>query len=221
MNIPNAPDDITSTIILPVDGDELGNYPKYNTVSGAARIVGLILTLITMAVGATLWAGNQHADIRSWTMDQIYSTKTEVIDVMKDQFVEQKAFVRIEEKLSRQEIDIKDMKVKIDKMSQRLELAQLNQMECKPAITSLNQTEKNVFLVLYTEEIPLSYKEIAEKASLPLAMVPECISSLISKGIPFQRSFYNGQLFLKLEQKFKDMQAKENLVNLSLKSFIE
>lgn len=114
-----------------------------------------------------------------------------------------------------------EIEIKLDKLTQRLEETQLNQKETKPVITSLNQIEKKVFLVLYTDEIPLSYKEIAEKAGLPLALIPECVSSLSLKGVPFQRSCYNGQLFMKLDSKFKDIQAKENLVNLSLQSFME
>jgi hypothetical protein len=118
---------------------------------------------------------------------------------------------------------LQELEIKIDKISHRMDLAQLNQGQPleKPFVTSLDQTERKVFLLLYTEEIPLSYKEIAQKISLPLSLVPECISSLINKGIPFQRSFFNNQLFLKLDPQFKEMQAKENIVNLSLQSFME
>ena len=67
----------------------------------------------------------------------------------------------------------------------------------------------------------LSYLEIAQKAGLSASIVPECISSLIQKGIPFRRSFFENQLFLSLEPQFKELQAKENVVNLSLQSFME
>ncbi len=118
---------------------------------------------------------------------------------------------------------LQELEIKWDKISQRLDNLQLNQGQLipKPIISPLNQMERKVFLTLYTEEIPLSYKEIALKADLSLALIPECISALISKGIPFHRSLFNNQLFLKLEPAFKELQAKENLVNLSLQSFIE
>ena len=112
-----------------------------------------------------------------------------------------------------------EMDVKIEKISQRLDLLQLDTK--KTQVAPLNQLEKKVFLTLYTEETPLSYKEISVKAEIPLSLVPECISSLVGKGIPFQRSLVNSQLFLSIDPKFKDIQAKENLVNLSLDSFIE
>ncbi len=117
---------------------------------------------------------------------------------------------------------LQEVELKVDKLSQRLDGAQLTlgQNLARPLIAPLNHTEMKVFLVLYTEEMPLSYNEIAAKASLPLGLVPECLSSLTSKGIPFQRSFYGNQLFLKLDPRFKELQAKENLVNLSLQSFL-
>lgn len=120
---------------------------------------------------------------------------------------------------------IRELEIKLDKMTQRLDKIQLNQSQeppvARPSVLSLNQTEKKIFLILYTEEIPLSYQEIAIRTSLPLTIMPECISSLISKGIPFQRSFFNNQLFFKLDPLFKEKQAKENIINLSLQSFIE
>lgn len=115
-----------------------------------------------------------------------------------------------------------EMDNKLDRLSQRLDQLQLKQEQIgKPAICPLNQLEKKVFLVLYTEEIPLSYYEIAAKASLPLAVVQELISSLGKKNIPLTRTFINNQVFFKLERKFKEQQAKENLLNLSLQAFIE
>ncbi len=112
---------------------------------------------------------------------------------------------------------------KIDKVSQRLDLLQLNHGDTleKPIITPLNQIEKKIFLILYTEEMPFTAHEIAERSRLDPVLVPEYISSLIGKGIPLIRSFSNNQVFFKLEPAFKEQQAKENLVNLSLQSFIE
>ncbi len=118
---------------------------------------------------------------------------------------------------------LQDMEHKMERLAQRLDQLQLGQekqADRKP-ITSLTQIEKKVFLALYTEETPVSYKEVAVKTNLPLSLIPECVSSLCDKGIPFQRSFYNDTLFLKLDPRFKEMQAKENLVNLSLQSFMD
>lgn len=118
---------------------------------------------------------------------------------------------------------LQELETKIEKLSQRVDQTQLSagQELPKHSMLSLNQIEKKVFLVLYTEDIPLSYIEIATKANLQISLIPECISSLVNKGMPFQRSSFNDQLFLRLDPQFKELQAKENIVNLSLHSFIE
>ncbi len=115
------------------------------------------------------------------------------------------------------------IEIKVDKVVQRLDAMQLSQSqpEAKLGSFSLTQLEKQIFLALYTEETPLSYKEIAIKAQLPESLIPECISALVDKGIPFQRVFYHDRLFLKIESRFKELQAKHNLINVSLESFIE
>ena len=49
----------------------------------------------------------------------------------------------------------------------------------------------------------------------------KCVSSLAGKGIPLVRSHFNDKMFVKLEPEFKEIQAKQNLINLSLESFME
>ncbi len=117
---------------------------------------------------------------------------------------------------------LQEMDVKMEKLTSRLDQMQLNQNIPLPKIEiqSLNHTERKVFLVLYTEETPLAFNEIAHKAGVPNSIVPDCISSLAGKGIPLSRTFCNEQLFVKISQEFKEMQAKENIVNLSLESFM-
>lgn len=120
---------------------------------------------------------------------------------------------------------LQEMEVKLEKFSQRLDQMQLNASTsgapAKPAVTPLNQMEKKVFLVLYTEETALGYREIAEKAHIPVSVVPECLSCLANKGIPLARTFCNEQLFFQIEPTFKEVQARENVINLSLQSFME
>ncbi|MBI2668282.1 hypothetical protein HYX14_00400 [Candidatus Woesearchaeota archaeon] len=117
---------------------------------------------------------------------------------------------------------LQEIEAKLEKMSSRLDQLQLTQgMPLqKPAIAPLNQAEKNLFLTLYTEDQPLSYKELSDKSQLPFSIIPECIAALISKGVPLQRLFVENQLFIKMNTEFKELQAKENIVNLSLQSFM-
>ncbi len=115
------------------------------------------------------------------------------------------------------------MERKLDSLSQRVDQIQIT-LQNNPALArkqyALNQMENQIFFALYTEETPLTFQEIAVKANLPAALVPEGISALIEKGIPLIKSFYNDRLFLKLEQHFKELQARENIISLSLQGFM-
>ena len=112
-----------------------------------------------------------------------------------------------------------EMESKMEKLSTRLDALQLSEPG-KVDITPLDQDEKRLFLTLYTEQTPLSYQELAQKVGCDTGLVIEHVSSLVRKGVPLQRSYANKQLFFTLDPQFKEMQAKENLVNLSLQSFI-
>ena len=118
---------------------------------------------------------------------------------------------------------LQEVESKVDKLSRRLDQMQLSDVKQpgKIIISPLNQMEKKVFLVLYTEEAPLTFQEISKKANLILSLIPECISSLVQKGIPLHRSYCREQLVFTLDKQFKELQAKENVVNLSLQSFMD
>ena len=117
---------------------------------------------------------------------------------------------------------VQQVEVKIDKLAHRLEEAQLA-YDCvhTKSVSPLNQEEKKVFLILYTEEGPLSFREIAEKSGMKPSLIPDCVSSLVQKGIPLRRSYFQDRLFFKLDPEFKELQAKENVINLSLQSFMK
>jgi len=117
---------------------------------------------------------------------------------------------------------LQEMGTKIEKLNQRIEELQLHHNpEEKKTIAPLNKIEKKIFLALYTEEAPLCFKELAVRLQFPISIVQDGINSLVSKGIPLERSYFNDKPFLKLKPEFKERQAKENLINLSLSSFIE
>ncbi len=117
---------------------------------------------------------------------------------------------------------LQELDLKIEKINQRMDNVQLGlgMPLPKPIISPLDHTEKKMFLTLYTEESALSFEEIANKSKLPLSVIPDCVSSLVSKGIPLTRNFCNNQLFIKIDPSFKEIQAKEGIINLSLESFM-
>mgnify|MGYP001546229926 CR=1 FL=1 len=89
----------------------------------------------------------------------------------------------------------------------------------KEELKPLNHDEKKVFLTIYTESSPLTYDDIALKVNISPGHVKELLTQLIKKGIPVTKTFYKEKCFVRLEQMFKEKQAKENLINLSLTSF--
>lgn len=118
---------------------------------------------------------------------------------------------------------VHEVETKLDKLKDRMDQMQLahGQPIQKQIIAPLNKIERQIFLILYTQEAPLTFEEIANRSSLPLPCVPECLTMLAQKGIPLQRSYVESKLFFRLSPQFRELQAKENLVNLSLQSFME
>ena len=116
---------------------------------------------------------------------------------------------------------LQDMETKMEKLQQRLDQIQMQAPASKAKIMPLTSLEKKVFLVLYTEDTPISFEEIAERSGLKITLARECVSAIIGKGIPMQRSYVNNQLFIKIDHEFKEVQAKENIVNLSLQNFMQ
>lgn len=115
-----------------------------------------------------------------------------------------------------------DIETKMDRLSSRLDQLQMSQNSSveKIKISPLTTDEKKIFLVLYTEEHQLTFEEIAKKSHLSCPIVKEKLNTLVEKGIPLERFYSNGQFFFSITKEFKDIQAKENLVNLSLESFM-
>lgn len=118
---------------------------------------------------------------------------------------------------------LQELDQKIEKLSQRIDQLQLqsNVSKEKPYIAPLNATEKKIFLTLYTEENPLNCWEISQKSEVPLSIIREYLTSLAQKGVPLIRSFQNNKSFHRLDPQFKEWQAKNNILNLSLDAFTD
>jgi len=117
-----------------------------------------------------------------------------------------------------------EIDAKINKMGERIDNMQLflqsnsnfivdgeKTFEVKP----LTRTEQDIFMVLYALEDELglvSYGDISRKTDLSYSLISNYITSMIEKGIPILKKYVNNRPFLKLDQEFKIMQAKENLL---------
>jgi len=119
---------------------------------------------------------------------------------------------------------------KIDKLNEKIEEIQLSIKHLanekiaddnkKPAPNHIFLTtrEKEVFLALYTmaeEKGPITYKTIARRIGLTEFMAREYVTNLIEKGIPVIKKYLNQEVYLDIDQKFRHMQAKENLVDIN------
>jgi len=84
-------------------------------------------------------------------------------------------------------------------------------------IDPLTTTEKNVFLNLYTEEKPVTYHQLAKKMKMPIPLVREYVTNLLEKGIPIQKTYVNTIPHILLDPKFKNLQAKKNILKIEQK----
>ena len=121
---------------------------------------------------------------------------------------------------------------KLDKLSDRVDQIQMyletnsnivfekrNNFDVK----RLNRVEQQVFLVIYTleeEKGSLTYEDIAGKLNMSEQLISNYITSLIEKGVPILKRYINSKPYLRLDPEFKTLQAKENILQLSLQEFI-
>lgn len=109
---------------------------------------------------------------------------------------------------------IEKLNEKIDKIQFLLE----GKREINYEIMPLTRREQEIFLVLYTSNDFLSYSDIAKKTTLTFSLVQAYISNIIAKGIPILKKYINNKVLLYLEPAFKSTQAKENLVQVDVKT---
>ena len=61
----------------------------------------------------------------------------------------------------------------------------------------------------------VSYKQLARRLCTTDAVVASFITNLIEKGVPVLKKYDNNIAYLKLEDQFRQRQAKENLVGVN------
>ena len=83
-----------------------------------------------------------------------------------------------------------------------------------PSIEPLTTREQEVFLVLYTEEDFISQSEIGRRLQLPMTLVRQFLTSLMEKGVSITRKGKGNEILLKLDQDFKEKQAKDNIAGI-------
>ena len=89
-------------------------------------------------------------------------------------------------------------------------------------VKRLSRREQEVFLTIYTleeEKGGLSYYDIATRLNMSEQLAGNYVTSLIEKGVPIMKRYINSRPYLSLDSDFKTLQAKENILQLSLQEF--
>ncbi|HIH39747.1 TPA: hypothetical protein HA219_03440 [Candidatus Woesearchaeota archaeon] len=125
------------------------------------------------------------------------------------------------EELQEHSAHIDELESKFEKLQERFdEIHMMLSRMTKQGDLSLSETEKNVFMVLYSiEQTPLSYTDISMRTGLTELAVKAHIFSMINKGIPILERQIDGQSFFRLDKKFKELQAKENVLKIDMDNF--
>ena len=118
-----------------------------------------------------------------------------------------------------------ELSSRLDKLTERIdELTMLikcgvraQKQEWK--IEPLTTREKEVFQAVYalSEERnnAATYKELAQRLKTSEASVTAFIGSFVAKGIPIIKRYSGGKAYVGLDQAFRHVQAKENIVGVN------
>jgi len=89
----------------------------------------------------------------------------------------------------------------------------------KPSVKPLSKNEKKVFHSLYslTEQYPaVCYDQLSAHSKLCRNTVNYCVASMCQKGVPILKRYRENKAFVFLDPAFKELQAKENVVGLTV-----
>lgn len=117
---------------------------------------------------------------------------------------------------------------KVDKLSERIDdlhmmmeefigMPSKSSFKDQFANITLTNREQEVFMTLYPliHQESLSYSEIAKKLGFTISLVDRFVKDLIMKGIPIIKKYNDNLLLLSLDEEFKNLQAKENVLNIN------
>jgi len=82
---------------------------------------------------------------------------------------------------------------------------------------SLTEQEKKVFLILYTasEKEPVTYEKLAESLGENDFVIRGYVTNILEKGVPVSKHYVDRQVFLSLDNEFKEKQAKHNILGIN------
>ena len=115
---------------------------------------------------------------------------------------------------------IHSVEEKIEKLNEKIEQVQLSLSKYgvytgNESISDLTAREQEFFLLLYTNPDFLSHKEISKILNLNEDYIETMIQALIKKGIPLLRRQQNSEELIKLDDNFRRLQTKSQIVSIN------
>lgn len=123
-----------------------------------------------------------------------------------------------------------EIESKLDRLSSRVDEIQMHiaysgnfiPKRSNFEVRRLSRMEQKVFLVIYTleeEKGSIIYEDIANRLDISEQLAGNYVTSIIEKGVPIIKKYINSKPYLRLDPEFKTLQAKENILQLSLQEF--
>jgi uncharacterized coiled-coil DUF342 family protein len=113
---------------------------------------------------------------------------------------------------------IYELESKIEKLNEKIEEMHVTIMDLRNNNNEkgeLNLKEQEIFLLLYTEKDFLEIKEISERTGFKEEFIINAVQELIKKGVPIIRREVKDRHLIKLDDSFREIQAKSGLIKLS------
>ncbi len=107
----------------------------------------------------------------------------------------------------------------LSKLVSELTLAGQWKKETKAfSFAPLSVKEKKVFSALYeqTQIQPFTtYNDLAKKLDMSDSLVASYVTNMLEKGVPIIKKYSEGVAYLKLDDEFRQIQAKKNIVGVN------
>lgn len=110
-----------------------------------------------------------------------------------------------------------ELEGKMEKLNERIDDLQLYlspQIQEEQFKVTLSHREQEVFLILYAANDGVTPQIVAKRLGFTDEMVQRYIYNMIMKGIPILKQFEGDQIILYLDLKFKDLQARKNILKI-------
>jgi hypothetical protein len=115
------------------------------------------------------------------------------------------------------------LEAKLDSLNEKVAAVQLslNELDAgsiRRGRIDLGYEEKKLFLAIYkysSSKVFLSYAELGKRLNMQISLVRFYVTNLIEKNIPIVKRYSNREVLIGLDEEFRELQAKENIVNIN------